>query len=115
MDPPDTFDLARLDPNDPPPAPWTIQPSNPELLNALARFDPFPRIAGPDVDVAPPRAAIARDPQVRAASAGVVKVHGTACGLGVQGSGWVAAKGVVVIVVVLDRAIVVIEHKADQL
>jgi Protein of unknown function (DUF1553)/Protein of unknown function (DUF1549) len=36
VDPPDTFDLARLDPNNPPPAPWTLQPTNPNLLNALA-------------------------------------------------------------------------------
>src|ERR1017187_3901218 len=37
VDPPDTFDPARLDPNNPPPAPWTLQPSNPRLLNALAQ------------------------------------------------------------------------------
>ncbi len=67
-----------------------------QLLNALARFDPFPRISGPGVDVAPPSAAIARDPEVAAASGSVVKVLGTACGLGVEGSGWVAAPGVVV-------------------
>jgi hypothetical protein len=30
------FDLARQDPANPPPAPWTIQPTHPELLNALA-------------------------------------------------------------------------------
>ncbi len=36
VDPPDTFDPARLDPNNPPPAPWTLQPSNAKLLNALA-------------------------------------------------------------------------------
>ena len=36
VDPPDTFDLARLDPNNPPPAPWTLQPTNPELLDAMA-------------------------------------------------------------------------------
>lgn len=37
VDPPDQFDPARLDPNNPPPAPWTLQPSNPALLNALAQ------------------------------------------------------------------------------
>ena len=37
VDPVDQFDLARLDPNNPPPAPWTLQPSNPALLNALAQ------------------------------------------------------------------------------
>ncbi|HWF08341.1 MAG TPA: DUF1549 domain-containing protein [Bryobacteraceae bacterium] len=37
VDPPDQFDLARLDPDNPPPAPWTLQPSNARLLNALAQ------------------------------------------------------------------------------
>jgi hypothetical protein len=36
VDPPDQFDPARLDPDNPPPAPWTLQASNPGLLNALA-------------------------------------------------------------------------------
>jgi len=31
------FDLARLDPNNPPPAPWTLQPTNAALLDRLAR------------------------------------------------------------------------------
>ena len=45
VDPPDQFDPARLDPNDPPDVPWPVdptqnwplQPSNPQLLNALAQ------------------------------------------------------------------------------
>jgi hypothetical protein len=37
VDPPTEFDLARLDPANPPPAPWSIQPSHPELLEALAK------------------------------------------------------------------------------
>jgi hypothetical protein len=37
VDPPNTFDPARLDPDNPPAAPWTIQPSNGRLLNALAQ------------------------------------------------------------------------------
>jgi S1-C subfamily serine protease len=72
-----------------------LPPSGP-ILNALARFDPFPRITGPAPNVAPPSAKIARDPDVRAAARSVVKVQGTACGLGVEGSGWVAGHGVVV-------------------
>jgi hypothetical protein len=72
-----------------------LPPSGP-LLKALARFDPFPRIEGPDPGVRAPDSAIARDPDVQAAGRSVVKVLGTACGLGVQGSGWVAADGVVV-------------------
>ena len=73
----------------------TLPPSGP-LLRALARFDPFPRIDGPAPGVRPPDSAIARDPEVRAAGASVVRVLGTACGLGVQGSGWVAGDGLVV-------------------
>ena len=37
VDPADQFDLARLDPDNPPPDPWTLQPSNPRLLNAFAQ------------------------------------------------------------------------------
>ena len=66
------------------------------LLKALARFDKFPSIDGPDVDVGRPRAAVARDPEVRQAASSVVRILGTACGLGVQGSGWIAGDGIVV-------------------
>jgi uncharacterized membrane protein required for colicin V production len=68
------------------------------VLNALARFDPLPGLAGPSPNVGrpPSRAAVVRDPQVRAAAASVVQVRGTACGLGVTGSGWIAGDGLVV-------------------
>ena len=36
VEPVDDFDLARYDAKNPPPAPWTVQPSNPELLDAMA-------------------------------------------------------------------------------
>lgn len=72
-----------------------LPPTGP-ILNALARFDPFPRISGPQVDVPAPRAAIARDPEVRGAFPAVVRILGTACGLGIEGSGWIAAPGLVV-------------------
>jgi hypothetical protein len=72
-----------------------LPPSGP-ILQALARFDPFPEVSGPAPDVPPPTAAIARDPDVERAGGSVVKVLGTACGLGVQGSGWVAGDGVIV-------------------
>jgi S1-C subfamily serine protease len=71
-------------------------PPSGSILRAFARFDPFPQIEGPRADVRPPDSRVARDPQVRAAGRSVVKILGTACGLGVQGSGWVAANGVVV-------------------
>lgn len=35
VDPPDQFDPARLDPDQPPPSPWVLQPSHPRLLNEL--------------------------------------------------------------------------------
>ncbi len=37
VDPPFAWDLDRQDPQNPPPAPWTIQPSHPELLEELAK------------------------------------------------------------------------------
>lgn len=72
-----------------------LPPSGP-ILQALARFDPLPAITGPSANVPPPNEKIARDPDVAAAGRSVVRVLGTACGLGVQGSGWVAGNGIVV-------------------
>lgn len=72
-----------------------LPPSGP-VLNALNRVDPAPAIAGPAASVAAPDAAIAHDPDVTAAGRSVVKVLGTACGLGIEGSGWVAGPGLVV-------------------
>ena len=63
---------------------------------ALARLDPFPRIDGPEARVPAPTAGIARAGGVRAAADSVVKILGNACGLGVEGSGWVAGDGLVV-------------------
>ena len=36
VDPPGQWDIARIDPSNPPPAPWAIQPTHPELIEALA-------------------------------------------------------------------------------
>jgi S1-C subfamily serine protease len=72
-----------------------LPPSGP-ILNALARFDPLPSIAGPSPQVPPPHSAIARAPGVRIAASSVVRIVGTACGLGVEGSGWVAGPRLVV-------------------
>src|SRR5262249_59582523 len=66
------------------------------LLQALARIDPFPALGGPVADVPPPNPAVLRLPGVRAAAPSVVRVIGTACGLGIEGAGWVAAPGMVV-------------------
>jgi S1-C subfamily serine protease len=74
----------------------TILPPSGPLLNSLRALDPFPRIHGPEARVAAPLAGSARDPDVQEAAASVVKVLGTACGFGVEGSGWVARDGLVV-------------------
>jgi S1-C subfamily serine protease len=71
-------------------------PPSGSLLNALARFDPLPSITGPEANVPAPTARVARDPDVAAAGRSVVRILGTACGLGVQGSGWIAGPGIVV-------------------
>jgi S1-C subfamily serine protease len=73
-----------------------LLPPSGAILNALARFDPLPAVRGPAADVPPPNPAVLGLPGVRAAAGSVVRVFGTACGLGVEGSGWVAAPGVVV-------------------
>jgi S1-C subfamily serine protease len=89
------------------------------LLKALARFDPFPRIDGPEVDVGPPQSKVARDPDVQRAGNSVVKVLGTACGLGVSGSGWVARDGTVVtnahVVAGQDDTVVQLRGSSTQL
>jgi S1-C subfamily serine protease len=72
-----------------------LPPSGP-ILHALARFDPLPAVHGPAADVPAPSRGILGSRAVRSAAASVVKVTGTACGLGIEGSGWVAAPGLVV-------------------
>jgi S1-C subfamily serine protease len=72
-----------------------LPPSGP-ILHALDRVDPAPSIIGPTTPVAAPDPAIAADSEVAGAEGSVVRVLGTACGLGVEGSGWVAGPGLVV-------------------
>lgn len=64
-----------------------LPPSGP-LLNALDRVDPAPTVLGPAAPVAEPDAKIASDPEVLRAGDSVVRVLSTACGLGIEGSGW---------------------------
>ena len=73
-----------------------VLPPSSSVINALARLDPLPQITGPSPDVAPPTSAVARSAVVRAAAPSVVRIIGTACGLGVEGSGWVVRPGIVV-------------------
>ncbi|MDX6387107.1 MAG: hypothetical protein QOD85_909 [Gaiellaceae bacterium] len=71
-----------------------VPPAN--ILNALARIDPFPTIAGPAAPVAPPDPRLAQAAGVRRAAPSVVRVLGTACGVGVEGTGWVGRPDLVV-------------------
>jgi S1-C subfamily serine protease len=72
-----------------------LPPTGP-ILNVLASLDPLPSISGPLPGVSAPPPAIAHNPGVRAASRSVVRVLGTACGLAIEGSGWVARPGIVI-------------------
>ncbi len=71
-----------------------LPPSGP-ILHALARFDPLPSVHGPSAQVGAPTQAILGTQGVRHARASVVRVVGTACGLGVEGSGWVVGPDLV--------------------
>jgi S1-C subfamily serine protease len=66
------------------------------VLSALARVDPFPSIAGPAPAVDPPDPQVIRDSAIRGALDSAVRILGTACGLGISGSGWVGAPDLVV-------------------
>jgi S1-C subfamily serine protease len=66
------------------------------FLEELERVDPIGVFLGPPAIVPPPEKGIATDKDVVRASNGVVRVTGIACGLGVEGSGWVARPGLVV-------------------
>ena len=72
-----------------------LPPTGP-VLNALNRVDPAPTVLGPAAPVAPPDAKIASDPDVLGAGDSVVRVLSTACGLGIEGSGWAVEPSVVV-------------------
>jgi S1-C subfamily serine protease len=65
------------------------------VLQALNRFDPFPELALGGGPLPPPDASVLQSPGAKTAAGSVVKIHGTACGLGTQGSGWVVRKALV--------------------
>jgi S1-C subfamily serine protease len=74
----------------------SLLPPSGSILDALARIDPLPSVRGPAADVAAPNRRILAAPSVRSARPSVLRVFGTACGLGVEGSGWVAAPDLVI-------------------
>jgi uncharacterized membrane protein required for colicin V production len=73
----------------------TIAPPR-TVLRAFARVDPFPSIAGPAPPPAPADTRVLSSAAVVRARPSVVKITATACGLGVEGSGWVARPHIVV-------------------
>jgi len=73
-----------------------LLPPSGVVLHALARIDPLPAIAGAAGSVAAPPTIAAATPAVARAELSVVRVVGTACGLGIEGSGWVIGRGEVV-------------------
>ena len=66
------------------------------LIDTLAHIDTFATLAGPAADVDPPDPAVLDSAGVSGAALSVVRVIGYACGLGIEGSGWVAGPGLVV-------------------
>jgi S1-C subfamily serine protease len=59
------------------------------VLQALNRFDPLPLLPGLEETLPPPDPSVLRSRGAEAAANSVVKIQGTACGVGTQGSGWV--------------------------
>jgi S1-C subfamily serine protease len=72
-----------------------LPPSGP-LLHVLRRVDPTPPVRGPNAHVPAPTGGIVDDPDVERSAQSTVRVLGTACGLGVAGSGWIAGPDLVV-------------------
>lgn len=73
-----------------------VLPPTGSVLNALDRVDPAPSISGPATPTGPPNPRIAEDPDVLHAADSVVRVLSTACGLGIEGSGWAVRPGLIV-------------------
>jgi S1-C subfamily serine protease len=73
-----------------------LLPASGFVVGALRRIDPGLELSRPGANVAPPDPRLSVDPQVTASEDSVVRVLGTACGLGVEGSGWAAAPDLIV-------------------
>ena len=74
-----------------------VAPSTGDLLGAVQAIDPLPSINGLSAGLlAAPQSGLGSLPAVRAAGRSVVKVRALSCGFAVEGSGWVAAPGLVV-------------------
>jgi S1-C subfamily serine protease len=73
-----------------------VLPPTGGVLNVLDRVDPAPSITGPATPTARPSPKIAENPRVVDAGGSVVRVLSTACGLGVEGSGWAVRPNLIV-------------------
>ena len=72
----------------------TVSPRT--ILRAFARVDPFPEVSGLAPSNAPLPAHVLAPADVALARKSVVRVRTTACGLGIEGSGWVARPHLVI-------------------
>jgi len=73
-----------------------VMPPSGGVLNVLDRVDPAPAITGPATPWRRPDPKIAADPEVLDAGGAVVRVLSTACGLGIEGSGWAVRPDLIV-------------------
>jgi S1-C subfamily serine protease len=73
-----------------------VLPPSGGVLNVLDRVDPAPSISGPATPTALPDPKIAENPRVVDAGGSVVRVLSTACGLGIEGSGWAVRPDLIV-------------------
>jgi S1-C subfamily serine protease len=73
-----------------------VLPPSGGVLNVLDRVDPAPSISGPATPTRRPDPEIAADPAILDAGGSVVRVLSTACGLGIEGSGWAVQPNLIV-------------------
>lgn len=73
-----------------------VLPPTGGVLNVLDRVDPAPSITGPATPMRRPDPQIDTDPHVLEAGGSVVRVLSTACGLGIEGSGWAVRPDLIV-------------------
>ncbi len=73
-----------------------VLPSTGGLLHALKPFDPLPAMQGPQSLIAEPTSRVLRSHAVHRAAASVVRILGSSCGVGREGTGWVAGPAEVV-------------------
>jgi S1-C subfamily serine protease len=80
------------------------------VLQALNRFDPLPLLPGLEETLPPPDPSVLQSQGAKAAASSVVKIQGTACGVGTQGSGWVVRDDLVA-----TNAHVIAGHESTRL